>query len=131
MRHACNIERVVDGDTVDLDVDLGFGIRSAVRCRVGNIETAELTGQDRLAGQSARGVLAELLGESTYWILISYGYDRWGRVVGRLRHPRDGWDVSAAMVERGVAWWVAGRSRPAGWRGTRGPMHPPRGGSEG
>ena len=35
------IVRVVDGDTVDLDVDLGFHVHTKVRCRLVGVDTPE------------------------------------------------------------------------------------------
>jgi len=42
--YAARCLRVVDGDTVDLEVDLGFGMRSIQRFRLMGIDTPELRG---------------------------------------------------------------------------------------
>ena len=38
--------RVVDGDTVDLDIDLGFNITTRIRGRLGGVDTPERGHQD-------------------------------------------------------------------------------------
>lgn len=51
--------RVVDGDTVDLTVDCGFGIRLAGRFRLAGVNTPELgTGEGRAARDAALGWFA-------------------------------------------------------------------------
>ncbi len=127
MRHACTVERVIDGDTVEVDIDLGFGVRVRRFVRLASIETAELRGANRIAGAAARAGLRDLVDRSSWWVLRSCGTDRWGRVVGDLVHPTDGQRVTAAMVDLGFAWWIEAKARRAGHAATRGPMHHPGG----
>jgi len=49
------LNRVVDGDTVDLLVDLGFRTRKRVRVRVKGIDTAEIYGVERGSEEYRRG----------------------------------------------------------------------------
>ena len=56
--------RVIDGDTVDLDVDLGFHMRALTRFRLLGVNTPELRGGDadtKLAAQAAKKRAQELL----------------------------------------------------------------------
>lgn len=48
------VVRVVDGDTVDVDVDVGFSITSRQRLRVLGIDTPELRSRDETERASAR-----------------------------------------------------------------------------
>lgn len=50
-----DIVNVIDGDTVDACLDLGFGISATVRIRVANIDTPEVFGRnaDPVAGPAA------------------------------------------------------------------------------
>jgi len=63
------INRVVDGDTVDVDIDLGFGIVMAdERVRIMGIDTPESRTSDpveKLFGKAAKARLVELLGETS------------------------------------------------------------------
>jgi micrococcal nuclease len=49
------LDRVVDGDTVDLVVDLGFRTRKTVRVRVRGIDTAEVYGVEKGSEEYQRG----------------------------------------------------------------------------
>ena len=40
------INRIIDGDTVDLDIDLGFGITTTQRVRLLHIDAAEIRTKD-------------------------------------------------------------------------------------
>lgn len=62
------ILRIVDGDTVDVDIDLGFGVWiHKERVRIMGIDTPESRTRDRvekLFGLAAKARLGELLGET-------------------------------------------------------------------
>jgi len=62
------IKRVVDGDTVDVDIDLGFGIwMRDERIRIMGIDTPESRTSDdveKVFGLAAKKRLSELLGET-------------------------------------------------------------------
>lgn len=56
------IERVIDGDTVVVDVDLGFRIRQRITCRLDGINAPELRTPE---GKDARDVLMLLISGKT------------------------------------------------------------------
>ena len=41
-----SVERIVDGDTVDIIIDLGFGLFTKERCRLEGIDTPEKRTRD-------------------------------------------------------------------------------------
>jgi micrococcal nuclease len=61
----CKILRIVDGDTVDVDIDLGFGIwMHKERVRIMGIDTPESRTRDKVEkqfGLTAKAYLKELL----------------------------------------------------------------------
>ena len=65
--YRARINRVVDGDTVDVDIELGFGVvLSDERVRIMGIDTPESRTSDKvekLFGKAAKAKLQELLGE--------------------------------------------------------------------
>jgi len=67
--YKCNVVRVIDGDTVDVDIDLGFGIwMKNERVRIMGIDTPESRTRDLVEkkfGLAAKERLKQLLGEST------------------------------------------------------------------
>ena len=66
--YRCNVVKVVDGDTVDVDIDLGFGIwMKNERVRIMGIDTPESRTRDLVEkkfGLAAKDRLISLLGES-------------------------------------------------------------------
>ena len=57
------VTKVVDGDTVDVLLDLGFNIRHKVRVRLADINAPEPRGETREKGIAARERLRELMSE--------------------------------------------------------------------
>jgi len=66
--YKCNVVKVVDGDTVDVDIDLGFGIwLKDERVRIMGIDTPESRTSDKvekLFGLAAKEKLKSMLGET-------------------------------------------------------------------
>lgn len=67
--YKCKINRVIDGDTVDVDIDLGFGVILAdERVRIMGIDTPESRTSDKvedLFGEAAKAKVKELLSENS------------------------------------------------------------------
>ena len=57
--------RVVDGDTVDVTLDLGFDVATRQRLRANALDAPELRGADRIRGKAAAARLTELLTTAT------------------------------------------------------------------
>ena len=55
--YKCKVKRVVDGDTMDVILDLGFDIHHAVRVRRAGIDTPESRTRDK--DEKARGKLSK------------------------------------------------------------------------
>ena len=110
--------KVVDGDTVDVDIDLGFGIvLTDERVRIMGIDTPESRTSDKVEkvfGLAAKARLKELLDEEA--ILLTYddknGEDmkgKFGRVLGDFRVG--GKTVTEILIEEGHAVAYNGQSK--------------------
>jgi micrococcal nuclease len=81
------ITKVVDGDTVDVDIDLGFGmVYKKQRVRLMGIDTPESRTRDlveKLFGKAAKAHLIGLLEEQDV-SLISHDKGKFGRILGEL-----------------------------------------------
>jgi len=110
--------KVIDGDTVDVDIDLGFGIiLTDERVRIMGIDTPEsrTSGKvEKLFGLAAKDRLKELLGEET--VLITHddknGEDmkgKFGRVLGDFRVG--GKTVTEILIEEGHAVAYHGQNK--------------------
>lgn len=54
--YSAELERVVDGDTYDFTVDLGFHVQKEVRVRMSGIDTAETYGVDKESEEYEQGM---------------------------------------------------------------------------
>ena len=86
----CKIRRVVDGDTVDVDIDLGFGIWiHNERVRLYGIDTPESRTRDleeKKAGLFAKDVVLHYLPEGSKQVLRTHKdkVGKYGRVLGEF-----------------------------------------------
>ena len=82
-----SITKVVDGDTVDVDIDLGFGMSyKKQRVRLMGIDTPESRTRDlveKLFGKASKKHLKELLSEGNI-TLRSHDKGKFGRILGEL-----------------------------------------------
>jgi len=112
------VVKVVDGDTVDVDIELGFGVwLTDERVRVVGIDTPESRTSDKVEkvfGLAAKARLKELLNEEA--ILITqddkHGEDmkgKFGRVLGDFRVG--GRTVTEILIEEGHAVAYHGQSK--------------------
>jgi micrococcal nuclease len=80
--------RVIDGDTVDAMVDLGFDIWIKKRIRLYGLnapETRTKNLEEKQQGFVAKARLEELLaGANGKFILVSHGVGKYGRCLGEL-----------------------------------------------
>tara|TARA_R100000278_G_scaffold83653_1_gene64142 strand:- start:885 stop:1283 length:399 start_codon:yes stop_codon:yes gene_type:complete len=87
-RYKANLIRVIDGDTIDALVDLGFDVWIKKRVRLYGINTPETRTKDveeKKAGKAAMARLVEILSESNNeFILQSHGVGKYGRCLGTL-----------------------------------------------
>ena len=100
------ITRIVDGDTVDLDIDLGFGITISHRVRLKGInapETKTLDLEEKNKGIQARLWLEKELSRSGEWIIETTKEDKYGRMLGVLHLSGDSVTVNQKMLNEGIA----------------------------
>ena len=106
--YRCKVLKIVDGDTVDVDIDLGFGIvLKNERVRIMGIDTPESRTRD--LEEKARGIaskerLEELL-EGGEFIVESKEVGKYGRLLGTLFV--EDLNVNETLVKEGfsVEYW--------------------------
>lgn len=80
------VKKVVDGDTIDLVLDLGFHVHAVKRIRLKGINAPESRTRDKeekIKGLAAKKRLGELC-ENKPIILKSFGIGKYGRTLGEL-----------------------------------------------
>jgi micrococcal nuclease len=82
------VSRVVDGDTVDVDIDLGFGVwMKKERIRLLGIDTPESRTRDKEEkkyGLAAKEFLKKALGTSPILKTTKDGKGKFGRILGEF-----------------------------------------------
>jgi len=105
--YSCQITRVVDGDTVDVILDLGFSILHKCRVRLYGIDTPE--SRTRNKDEKARGKLSskylkDAIDNGKKIVLRSKLKDskgKYGRVLGEI--IVDDININVAMIENHLA----------------------------
>jgi micrococcal nuclease len=86
--YQAKLKRVVDGDTIDAYIDLGFNVHVDKRIRFMGIDTPESRTRDLIEkryGLGAKYRLIEMLeSNDNIFIVKSHGTGKYGRVLGEL-----------------------------------------------
>ena len=113
--YRCSIERVVDGDTVDVTIDLGFKIFHKARVRLYGIDTPESRTRDKdekVRGKLAAKYLEDAINNGTKVVLRSKLKDskgKYGRVLGEV--VVDDININVSMIENYMAVAYHGQSK--------------------
>ena len=102
--YRCKPVRVIDGDTVVLNVDLGFDIWMERVCRLRGIDAPEVRGLERPEGQKSKASLDWILSEGDHSHFMKCYKDRTGKY-GRyiIDLYQDGHSINEIMVNEGYA----------------------------
>tara|TARA_R100001443_G_scaffold40437_1_gene53882 strand:- start:233 stop:583 length:351 start_codon:yes stop_codon:yes gene_type:complete len=105
--YKAKITRVVDGDTVDALIDLGFDTHVKKRIRLWGMDAWESRTRDKeekVKGLAAKARLKEILKETNNeFILVSYGVGKFGRCLGELFLTMDSDSINNQLVSEGHA----------------------------
>jgi len=100
------IKKIVDGDTIDVDIDLGFGVTMTHRVRLKGINAAEtrtLDSNEKKKGLEAKSWLEKELSKDGEWIIETTKEDKYGRYLGTLYCVGDPVTVNERMLNEGFA----------------------------
>ena len=82
MTYRAIVEKIVDGDTIKMNIDLGFRTWIKANCRLYGINTPELNSKDeeeRNRAKKALEYLSEILIVGKTYNIVSYELDKYGR----------------------------------------------------
>ena len=112
------LERVVDGDTIDALIDVGFDIWIKKRIRYSGIDTWESRTRDleekaKCLEAKARNkeLLMEVSSKSGYFRLKSFGVGKYGRVLGEIYiEDKEGkqYNINETLISEGHAYVYEG-----------------------
>ena len=116
-----SIDRVLDGDTIDVTIDLGFDLYKKERVRVAGVDTPEKRTKDdeeKALGYDATHWLEEKLdaaiqGEEDLVIRTELvgGVGKYGRLLGWLYIGDAEVSLNEQMIEEGYAWAYDGGTK--------------------
>ena len=116
-----SVDRVLDGDTIDVTIDLGFGLYKKERVRIAGVDTPEKRTrnlEEKALGIDATVWLQEHLegaieGEDDLVIRTELvgGVGKYGRLLGWLYIGDSSVSINEQMVQKGYAWEYDGGTK--------------------
>jgi endonuclease YncB( thermonuclease family) len=114
--------KVVDGDTIKVEIDLGFDMCVTATVRLAGIDTPESRTKDlkeKQLGLDAKHWLETILNpagieKGTHLVRIHTAKDndeKYGRLLGTLYTPTETQSINQLMVEHGYAWAYDGGTK--------------------
>jgi micrococcal nuclease len=111
------VENVVDGDTIDVLIDLGFDILFASRVRLAGIDTPESRTKDiaeKALGLESKEYLKKVLKDAKSVVIKTEKMDsseKYGRILGWLYINDDTESINDKMINDGYAWGYMGDTK--------------------
>ena len=114
--YQCELIKVVDGDTIDCYIDMGFDLKIKKRVRYMGIDTWESrtrNKEEKIKGLAAKEFTKELLENSDdgKFILKSHGVGKFGRVLGELFVKGHDLSVNQLLKENGHGYEYHGEKK--------------------
>jgi micrococcal nuclease len=109
--------KVVDGDTIDVDIDLGFNVSYTQRVRLAGIDTPESRTKDlkeKALGLEVKEHLNKQLKDALTVTIKTEKPDsseKYGRILGWLYINDDEKSLNEQMIEQGYAWTYDGGTK--------------------
>lgn len=111
------ITGVVDGDTIDVDIDLGFNVSYYQRVRLAGIDTPESRTSDKFEktlGLESKEYLKSKIKDAKEVIIKTEKPDsseKYGRILGWLYLDGASKSINEQMIEDGYAWGYMGETK--------------------
>jgi micrococcal nuclease len=108
---------VVDGDTIDVDIDLGFDISLTKRVRMAGIDTPESRTSDKMEkalGLEAKEYLKKHIKDAKDIVIkteLPDSSEKYGRILGWVYADGATKSVNEVMIEDGYAWGYMGETK--------------------
>ena len=111
------VKNVVDGDTIDVVIDLGFDILFASRVRLAGIDTPEsrtTNKAEKSLGLEAKEYLKKQLKDAKSVVIRTEKMDsseKYGRILGWVYVNGDSESLNNKMINDGYAWGYLGETK--------------------
>jgi len=111
--YSATLVKIVDGDTVDVLIDLGFNTTKKERVRLLGIDTPESATKDlaeKKLGLEAKEYITQWFVKNTPFRLQTTKDDKYGRILGVFT-GLDGKTLNTRLVDEGYAWAYDGGTK--------------------
>lgn len=104
------VNEVIDGDTIDVTIDLGFDIFTNKRIRLAGVDCPESRTTDlheKKLGTEAKEYLKQLVGNAGNVVVKTLAtdmYEKYGRVLGKVYIESSAISVNDLLISHGYAW---------------------------
>jgi micrococcal nuclease len=111
------VTKVVDGDTIDVDIDLGFDISFSSRVRLAGIDTPESRTSDKMEkalGLEAKAYLKNAIDGAKSVVIKTEKMDsseKYGRILGWVYLDGSEKSINEQMILDGHAWGYMGETK--------------------
>ena len=111
------VTNVVDGDTLDVVIDLGFDISFTSRVRLAGIDTPESRTKDKAEkalGLESKKYLADRIKAAKNVVIRTEkinSSEKFGRILGWLYLDGESNSINHEMIEKGYAWGYLGDTK--------------------
>lgn len=108
---------VIDGDTIDVDIDLGFDISLTKRVRMAGIDTPESRTSDKFEkslGLEAKEYLKKHMKDASNILIkteLPDSSEKYGRILGWVYVDNATKSINEMMIEDGYAWNYMGDTK--------------------
>ena len=108
---------VIDGDTIDVDIDLGFDISLAKRVRLAGIDTPESRTSDKFEktlGLESKEYLKKNIKDAQKIVIkteLPDSSEKYGRILGWIYIDESEKSINEIMIEHGYAWSYMGETK--------------------
>jgi micrococcal nuclease len=112
-----SVNKIVDGDTIDVVIDLGFDISFTSRVRLAGIDTPESRTKDlaeKALGLESKKYLADRIKAAKNVVIRTEkinSSEKFGRILGWLYLDGESNSINHEMIEKGYAWGYLGDSK--------------------
>jgi len=109
--------KVVDGDTIDVDIDLGFNISYYQRVRLAGIDTPESRTTDKkekALGLEVKDRLKKAIDAATDVVIKTEKPDsseKYGRILGWVYLDNNKVSINQTLIDEGYAWAYMGATK--------------------
>lgn len=111
------VTKVVDGDTIDVDIDLGFDISFSSRVRLAGIDTPESRTTDKMEkalGLEAKAYIKHEIEAAKTVVIKTEKMDsseKYGRILGWVYLDDAKVSLNEKMIQDGYAWGYLGDTK--------------------